>query len=137
PKAAESGSTSVSCWLSELSYGSREACRVTTSQSRPTLSRPSTVARSWPRPRRPRARRRGRRVGAASTAAPAKPPRPPWSASQATASARAAGAARRAVRVAGVQERVAVVLRRDEGLLDRAWADPADQVPHRAGLVVR
>src|SRR5512133_1019955 len=34
-------------------------------------------------------------------------------------------------------ERIAVVLRRDERLLDRPRADPADQVPHRAGLVVR
>src|SRR5919204_6094648 len=37
----------------------------------------------------------------------------------------------------GRHERIAVVRRRDEGLLDRARADPADQVPHRAGLVVR
>src|SRR3954471_23246465 len=34
-------------------------------------------------------------------------------------------------------ERVAVVGRRDEGLLDRAGSDPANQVPHRAGFVVR
>jgi hypothetical protein len=40
---------------------------------------------------------------------------------------------------AGVRrhERIAVVRRRDEGFLDRTGADPADQVPHRAGLVVR
>src|SRR5207249_4576902 len=48
--------------------------------------------------------------------------------------AAAARTARTAVRV---EERVAVVARRHERLLDRAWADPADQVPHRAGLVVR
>src|SRR5438874_8050685 len=36
-----------------------------------------------------------------------------------------------------VHERVAVVLRRRERLLDRARADPPDEVPHRAGLVVR
>src|SRR5207248_3669897 len=42
----------------------------------------------------------------------------------------------RAVSV-GFHERIAVVRRRDEGLLDRARADPADQVPHGAGLVVR
>src|SRR4051794_2571649 len=34
-------------------------------------------------------------------------------------------------------ERIAVVARRDEGLLDRPGGDPADQIPHRAGLVVR
>src|SRR5690349_10878697 len=34
-------------------------------------------------------------------------------------------------------ERVAVVLRRHEGLLDRPRAHPPDQVPHRAGLIVR
>src|SRR5713101_5347163 len=33
-------------------------------------------------------------------------------------------------------ERVAVVGRRHERLLDRARARPADQVPHRTGLVV-
>src|ERR1035437_7544494 len=38
--------------------------------------------------------------------------------------------------VAGVHERIAVVGRRDERLLDGARAQPADQVPHRAGLVV-
>src|SRR5213076_3331113 len=43
----------------------------------------------------------------------------------------------RAAPVVRRDERVAVVGRRDEGLLDRARADPADQVPHRAGLVVR
>src|SRR5512132_1366570 len=32
---------------------------------------------------------------------------------------------------------IAVAGRRDEGLLDRAWAGPADQIPHRAGLVIR
>src|SRR5471032_2646534 len=36
-----------------------------------------------------------------------------------------------------VHERVAVVRRRDERLLDRARRRPADQVPHRARLVVR
>src|SRR5688500_15319092 len=34
-------------------------------------------------------------------------------------------------------ERIPVVLRRNERLLDRPRADPADEVPHRAGLVVR
>src|SRR5687767_11789019 len=34
-------------------------------------------------------------------------------------------------------ERIAVVGRRDERLLDRPRAHPADQVPHRARLVVR
>src|SRR4029077_4834964 len=43
----------------------------------------------------------------------------------------------RAAPVVGRHERVAVVGRRHERLLDRARADPADQVPHRAGLVVR
>src|SRR3954453_11184446 len=38
---------------------------------------------------------------------------------------------------ASAEERIAVVARRDERLLDRARADPADQVPHRASLVVR
>src|SRR4051794_36663149 len=38
---------------------------------------------------------------------------------------------------ASAEERVAVVARRDERLLDRARCDPADQVPQRAGLVVR
>src|SRR2546421_8085202 len=37
----------------------------------------------------------------------------------------------------GSQEWVAIVLGRYERLLDRARADPADQVPHRARLVVR
>src|ERR671937_1597068 len=37
----------------------------------------------------------------------------------------------------GRHERIAVVRRRDERLLDRPRADPADQVPHRARLVVR
>src|SRR5207253_1318846 len=36
-----------------------------------------------------------------------------------------------------IQERIAVVPRRREGLLDGARAHPADEVPHRAGLVVR
>ena len=36
-----------------------------------------------------------------------------------------------------LQERVAVVRRRHERLLDRARRRPADEVPHRAGLVVR
>src|SRR5207237_9214055 len=35
------------------------------------------------------------------------------------------------------EEGIAIVARRDERLLDRARADPADEVPHRAGLVVR
>ena len=39
--------------------------------------------------------------------------------------------------VGSVEERVAVVRRRHERLLDRARADPADQVPQRARLVVR
>src|SRR5439155_12136294 len=39
-----------------------------------------------------------------------------------------------AVRLHG---RVTVIGRRDERLLDRARGDPADQVPHRARLVVR
>src|SRR6185437_1454569 len=48
------------------------------------------------------------------------------------------GAARSAPGVGlGPEEWVAVVARRYERLLDRARADPADQVPHRAGLVVR
>src|SRR5687767_6706415 len=34
-------------------------------------------------------------------------------------------------------EGIPVILRRNERLLDRPRADPADQVPHRAGLVVR
>src|SRR5919204_202285 len=42
----------------------------------------------------------------------------------------------RTVRV-GRHEGIAVVGRRDERLLDRARADPANQVPHRARLVVR
>ena len=46
-------------------------------------------------------------------------------------------AGRRARSFVRLQERVAVVRRRHERLLDRARADPADQVPHRAGLVVR
>ena len=37
----------------------------------------------------------------------------------------------------GLQERVAVVGGGHERLLDRARADPADEVPHRARLVVR
>src|SRR4029077_2299093 len=37
----------------------------------------------------------------------------------------------------GRHERIAIVARRDERLLDRPRRDPADQVPHRAGLVVR
>src|SRR5688500_3144611 len=37
----------------------------------------------------------------------------------------------------GAEEGVPVVARGDEGLLDRAGRDPADEVPHRAGLVVR
>src|SRR5207244_11580381 len=45
-------------------------------------------------------------------------------------------ATRRLTRAVALHEPVAVVLRRDEGLLDRARADPADQVPHRTGLVV-
>src|SRR5919197_4179252 len=43
----------------------------------------------------------------------------------------------RAAPAVGRHERVAVVGRRDERLLDRAGAHPADQVPHRARLVVR
>jgi len=46
PKAAESGSTSVACSLAGLRYGSTEVRRVTVSQSLPTRSKPSTVARS-------------------------------------------------------------------------------------------
>src|SRR5436190_11115194 len=43
----------------------------------------------------------------------------------------------RAFAVLRSHERVAVIRGRDERLLDRARADPADQVPHRARLVVR
>src|SRR5919198_4826984 len=43
----------------------------------------------------------------------------------------------RAAPAVGRHERVAVVGRWDERLLDRSRADPADQVPHRARLVVR
>src|SRR5919204_3390086 len=58
---------------------------------------------------------------------------PPWTPffPGSCASARSAGAAVR------IHERIPVVPRRDERLLDRARADPADQVPHRPRLVVR
>src|SRR3954462_9309399 len=38
PNAAESGSTSVSCWLSPFRYGSREACPAPTPHARPALA---------------------------------------------------------------------------------------------------
>src|SRR4051794_17775749 len=53
------------------------------------------------------------------------------------ASSRLRSVLRRARPVLGQEERVAVVAGRDERLLDRPRADPADQVPHRARLVVR
>src|ERR671934_1719911 len=58
---------------------------------------------------------------------------PPWTPffPGSCASARSAGAAVR------IHERVPVVPRRDERLLDGARADPADQVPNRPRLVVR
>src|SRR3954468_4371194 len=50
-------------------------------------------------------------------------------------------AALRTIRLATVgvriEERIAVVARREEGLLHGPGADPADEVPHRPRLVVR
>src|SRR5438874_11251212 len=72
--------------------------------------------------------------------------RAPACAAAASASVAAAAAAStrprvidsdRAAPAVGRHEGVAVVGRRYERLLDRARAHPADQVPHRAGLVVR
>src|SRR4029453_10550583 len=75
---------------------------------------------------------------AASIRSPARAVPPSASAAAAT-TARARPrftASDRAAPVVGRHERVAVFGRRHERLLDRARAHPADQVPHRAGLVV-
>src|SRR3954447_20822021 len=65
----------------------------------------------------------------------------PANADGAKARTQRAAAALRAIRLATVririEERVAVVARGEEGLLHGPWADPADEVPHRPGLVVR
>src|SRR5215212_8547536 len=65
----------------------------------------------------------------------------PASAGGETASTPRAATPLRTIRLARfgirIEERVAVVARRQERLLDRPRADPPDQVPHRAGLVVR
>src|ERR671930_2229248 len=60
------------------------------------------------------------------------------SAAVAAASSRLAfNALDRAAPAVGRHERVAVIRWRDERLLDRPWAHPADEIPHRPGLVVR
>src|SRR3954470_12700466 len=85
-------------------------------------------------------------MGSVCRAATAASMRSPARAVALSASAAAATAASNRPRVTALEcaapvvgrhEGIAVVGRRVEGLLDRARAHPADQVPQRAGLVVR
>src|SRR4051812_49045396 len=65
-------------------------------------------------------------------------PSPPWrTRSTASPTSTWSSANPSNIRTELIHERVAVVRRRDELLLDRARRDPADEVPHRAGLVIR